>query len=94
MKLLFAVIASLSLTISAFAVDDFDVIKKRVVAELMKRPVDDSDVNEILSKMESDGSFRDINYTDLSRTAGFPHRRHTSNLVTLARAYKNKKSKY
>ena len=36
----------------------------------------------------------DINYEDLSRTAGFPHRRHTADLVYLARAYKTKTSRF
>ena len=94
MKVLFTIIAAFSTIISSVALDDFDIIKKRVVTELMKTPVDDGDVDAILANMQSDGSFRNINYTDLSRTAGFPQRHHTSNLVTLARAYKSKTSQY
>jgi len=74
--------------------DDFNIIKERVEAELMKSDTDDSRVGEILSLLNEDGSFQGINYVDLSRTAGFPHRRHTSNLVYLAKAYKNKSSKF
>ena len=74
--------------------DDFTVIKTRVIRELTKSPVDDMQVESILSRMNSDGSFNDINYSDLSRTAGFPHRRHTGDLVYLARAYRHSKSKY
>lgn len=74
--------------------DDFEIVKKRVVAEIMKTPVDDSYVEAILARMNADGSFRDINYQDLSRTAGFPHRRHTGDLVSLAKAYKTRKSRY
>src|SRR5688572_26147616 len=74
--------------------DDFDIIKSRVVAELMKTDVDDNRVEKILGRMKPDGSFQDINYDDLSRTAGFPHRMHTADLVYLAKAYKNKKSKF
>lgn len=72
--------------------DDFEIIKERVVSEVMKGNPDDSRVEDILSRMNEDGSFNDINYEDLSRTAGFPHRRHTSDLVYLARAYKTKSS--
>ena len=72
--------------------DDFEIIKERVVSELMKGNIDDSRVEGILSRMKEDGSFNDINYDDLSRTAGFPHRRHTSDLGYLARAYKTKSS--
>lgn len=74
--------------------DDFDIIRKRIVDEIMKSTVDDARVAEILSRMDKDGSFRDINYEDLSRTAGFPHRRHTADLVILAKAYKSKGSKH
>ncbi|TNF44587.1 MAG: chondroitin lyase, partial [Bacteroidetes bacterium] len=44
--------------------------------------------------MNDDGSFQGIDYDDLSRTAGFPHRRHTENMVYLAKAYKTKSSDY
>lgn len=74
--------------------DDFEIIRGRVVEELMKTPVDDHEVESILTRMKPDGSYPDINYDDLSRTAGFPHRRHTSDLVSLARSYKSKASKH
>ncbi|MFC4870740.1 polysaccharide lyase family 8 super-sandwich domain-containing protein [Negadavirga shengliensis] len=74
--------------------NDFATIKKKVVDELMKMDVEDEAVEEILGRMSKDGSFRDINYADLSRTAGFPHRRHTEDLVDLARAYKKEGSTY
>src|SRR5690606_33232929 len=74
--------------------DDFDIIKKRVVDELLKSPIDDAAVEEIIHQMNEDGSFQGINYADLSRTAGFPQRYHTSNLVYLAKAYKSKSSDY
>lgn len=74
--------------------DDFEVIKQRVVAELMKTEIDDDQISAILAKMKEDGSFEGIDYSDLSRTAGFPHRRHTSDLVYLALAYRKKASGY
>lgn len=74
--------------------DDFETVKQRVIAELMKTTVDNSRVEEIIQMINNDGSFKGINYEDLSRTAGFPHRKHTSNLVYLAKAYENKSSKY
>lgn len=80
--------------LSSAQTDDFEIIKERVISELMKSQVDDLQVKEILSKMDENGSFPDINYEDLSRTAGFPHRRHLSDLVYLAKAYKNKSSDY
>ncbi len=74
--------------------DGFDLIRERVVSELLKSAVDDDRVETIINRMNEDGSFQDINYEDLSRTAGFPQREHTYNLVYLARAYKIKTSVY
>jgi chondroitin AC lyase len=73
---------------------DFELIKERVVADLMKYPVDDGRVKTTINRMNVDGSFDGINYVDLSRTAGFPQRRHTSYLVYLAKAYKSESSDF
>ncbi len=74
--------------------DDFQIIKDRIVQEIMESEVNDDYVQQIMEQMDADGSFRNINYEDLSRTAGFPHRRHNTNLVYLARAYKSVSSKH
>ncbi|HEC42741.1 MAG TPA: chondroitin lyase, partial [Bacteroides sp.] len=74
--------------------DDFEIVKERAVAVLLKSSIDDGRVETIIKKMNEDGSFQGINYADLSRTAGFPQRNHTSDLVYLAKAYKNKTSRY
>ena len=74
--------------------DDFEVIKDRVVAELMKSAIDDGSVKTILGRMNGDGSFGDINYVDLSRTAGFPQRKHVSDLAYLAKAYQSRTAEY
>ncbi len=79
---------------SAAQTPDFAIIKKRVVGELLKDTIEDSQVESILERMNQDGSFKNINYEDLSRTAGFPHRRHTAYLVYLAKAYQQKSSGY
>jgi chondroitin AC lyase len=91
--LLVIIFVCITLSTSANA-DDFKVTKERIVTELMKSSIDDSKVKTIIGKMNEDGSFNDINYVDLSRTAGFPQRKHTSNLVYLAKAYKNKTSTF
>ena len=87
------IIVCTTLSISARA-DDFKIVRDRVVAELMKSSVDDGRVETIVGKISADGSFGDINYADLSRTAGFPQRNHTYALVYLAKAYRNKASKF
>lgn len=87
--------AAFAIVLSSHAMaDDFAIIKDRVIAELMNVPVEDERVEEILLQVSEDGSFNNIDYTDLSRTAGFPQRNHTANLVELARAYKNDESRF
>jgi chondroitin AC lyase len=94
-KILFLLIA---ITVSSFSVnagsDDFEKVKKRVVDELMKSVVSDSQVESVLAIMNDDGSFQGIDYDDLSRIAGFPHGRHTRDLGNLARAYRNSNSRF
>jgi chondroitin AC lyase len=83
-KALIPALVAISLAFSNHArANDFKIIKERVVTELMKTPINDQSVEAILGRMAADGSFSDINYEDLSRTAGFPHRRHTGDLVYL-----------
>ena len=84
--------------------DDFERIKGKVVAELIrgatvyregdKASADDDRIHVIIDRMGDDGSFGDINYVDLSREAGFPHRRHTTDLVRMAQAYRNESSEF
>ncbi|WP_375582316.1 polysaccharide lyase family 8 super-sandwich domain-containing protein [Cyclobacterium xiamenense] len=74
--------------------NELDTIRHRVIAELLKTEISETKVQDILSRMSSDGSFPDINYEDLSRTAGFPHRRHTADLVYLATAYRKPSSSF
>ncbi|RIV20062.1 chondroitin lyase [Fibrisoma montanum] len=76
------------------AQNDLRLIKERVVTDLMAGKIVDSQVEGMMARMNDDGSFRGINYEDLSRTAGFPHGGHTRDLVYMARAYKNKSSTY
>lgn len=83
------------LTPQAFAQDaDINLIKKRVLDELLRGGVRDGEIENILSRIEDDGRFSGINYADLSRTAGFPHRFHTAGLFNLAKAYKIPSSRY
>ena len=65
---------------------DLEIIKGRIVAELMSSNVSDQAIEAIIAKMNDDGSFQGINYADLSRTASFPHGGHTRDLVYLAKA--------
>lgn len=91
----FAFLLFFFLTPQAFAQDaDINLIKKRVLDELLRGGVRDGEIENILSRIEDDGRFSGINYADLSRTAGFPHRFHTAGLLNLAKAYKIPSSRY
>jgi len=73
---------------------DLGIIKQRIVTELLQNKPSDKQVETIIAKMNEDGSFNDINYSDLSTTASFPHGRHTNDLAYIAKAYKNNASVY
>ncbi|SHM84725.1 chondroitin AC lyase [Cyclobacterium lianum] len=73
---------------------ELDTIRQRVVAELLEEAIDPSRVHDILDRMNEEGAFPEIDYEDLSRNAGFPHRRHTADLVYLAKAYSKKSSPF
>lgn len=77
-----------------FAQNEVKIIKERIVADLMDTPINDNAVEALMVKMNEDGSFKGINYEDLSRTASFPHGGHTRDLVYMAKAYKTKTSRY
>lgn len=78
---------------TAMAKDDFETIRERVIVELMKPDINDSQVEILISTIKEDGTWPEINYRDVSRT-GFQHYNHARNLVLLARAYQNKSSKF
>jgi chondroitin AC lyase len=75
------------------AKNDFEVVKQRVVSEIMKTPVNDSLVTVLMNTIKEDGSWPGINYVDVSNT-GFEHRTHLSNLVEMSLAYNKKGSQY
>ncbi len=76
-----------------YAQKDIQIVKERIYKEAMKPRVDDSQVGTLLETLKEDGTWPGIDYENVSRE-GFEHRYHSSNLVTLARAYKNKSSKF
>ena len=73
---------------------DIQTIKMRIKADLLQAPPSDKQIEALLTHINPDGSFNDINYADLSATANFPQGRHTANLALLAKAYATSTSKY
>ncbi len=72
---------------------DFDVIKKRVLQTLLESSVNDEAIQSLVNTIQQNGTWPDINYEDVSRE-GFQHSRHSANMVTLARAFNTKSSKF
>lgn len=72
---------------------DMLIIKERIINELLKSGVNDDQISELMSTINSEGFWPEINYTDLSRTA-FENAKHTSRLVTLSRAWRNTNSSF
>lgn len=72
---------------------DLEVIRERVITELMEHPVNQSEIQQLINTIQEDGSWPDINYEDVSRT-GFEHAIHLQNMIDLSRAYKKQDSKF
>jgi chondroitin AC lyase len=69
------------------AASDLEVIRQRVINDLLDEPVDDEEIKSLLTAMLEDGSWSDIDYADVSLT-GFQHSQHLRNTLALARACK------
>ncbi len=72
---------------------DLEILRARVIAELMEPEIDAAHIKNLITSLQEDGSWPDINYEDVSRT-GFEHSRHLSNMVDLSRAYKKPDSEF
>jgi chondroitin AC lyase len=66
---------------------DLDIIRNRVIADLLEPAVNEAEVGRLVKSQRPDGSWPDINYQDVSRT-GFQHSRHLENMLALSRAGK------
>ena len=67
---------------SASANPDLEIIRKRVINDLMKPEVNEVMIKSLTSSIKEDGSWPNINYEDVSRT-GFQHGDHLRNLGDL-----------
>lgn len=89
-----AAIFLLSFSLTAICTPgDFEIIKKRVQESLKVTTIDDNSIDLIISTLEPNGTWPEINYDDVSNE-GFQHSRHSANLVFLAKAYNAKSSEF
>lgn len=66
---------------------DLETIRERIVGDLLLPKVDFSAIEKDINSLQHDGSWKDINYVDTSKTA-FQHRVHLERMNELARALK------
>lgn len=71
----------------------FDTVRERVVANLLRQPQNPAAIKNYMAKLQPDGRWPDINYTDTSRT-GFEHGRHLERLRAMATAYEQNNGPY
>ena len=75
------------------SVADIQIIKNRVVSELMSATVDAEEISDLIVSLQPGGTWPGINYQDVSRT-GFQHGQHLGNLVDLSLAFVKEGSPY
>jgi len=71
---------------------EIELLRQKVIAELMAPPVDETSVRELMATIRPDGTWPGIDYVDVSNT-GFQHARHLGNMVEMSRAFKKKGTK-
>ena len=74
------------------ASSELELLRQKVIAELMAPAVDESQVRELMASLRPDGTWPGIDYVDVSNT-GFQHSEHLGNMVELSRAFKKKGTK-
>jgi chondroitin AC lyase len=72
---------------------DLERIRSRVIAYVMRSPVNEARVEQLLFSISPAGSWPHINYKDVSRT-GFQHSEHLANMVSMAAAYKKPDNRF
>ncbi len=72
---------------------DLEIIRERIVNDLLESPVNSNSINQLVKSIQADGSWPGINYKDVSRT-GFEHSKHLENMLELGRAWRKKGSEF
>ncbi|MDP3914888.1 MAG: polysaccharide lyase family 8 super-sandwich domain-containing protein [Bacteroidota bacterium] len=74
------------------APSEIEILRQKVIAELMAPSVDETSVRQLMATIRPDGTWPGIDYVDVSNT-GFQHAQHLSNMVEMSRAFKKKGTK-
>jgi len=85
---------SINIIDSLKSLNSENILSDRIYAKLKQfNFVNDNDIEELLSKIKTDGSWDDINYESTNPSRWEP-RQHVENILILAKIYKTKKSRY
>ncbi len=79
----------LTTTSGICATPEIEILRQKVVAELMAPEVNESQIRHLMATIRPDGTWPGIDYVDVSNT-GFQHARHLGNMVEMSRAFKKK----
>lgn len=90
---LFAIALLVLVSFSSSKAQDIQIIKKRVVGDLLEPLVNNSAITQLVRSIRPDGTWPGINYKNVSRT-GFQHKDHLENMLALARSYKKPGSRF
>ena len=82
-----------SQSVSQNSTSDIDLIKKRVVSNLITQNINEKHIESIVNTIKPNGTWPDISYEDVSRE-GFQHSDHYDNMVAMAVAYNKKGSQF
>jgi len=77
----------------AYGQSDFELVRQRVISEIMRSKANDAGVKKLMETIGPDGSWASINYEDVSNT-GFENRFHTGNMVEMSLAFNQPDSRY
>ena len=89
----FLFLINVFVSLSAKSNSDIQLIKQRIISELLTPQPNNTEVVSLLETINEDGTWPGINYNDVSRE-GFEHRYHNEHMLTLSKAFKSKKSKF
>lgn len=90
---LFFLLPALMFFMAVNAQSDFEVIKQRVLAEILNSQANDDEVAILFETVREDGSWPGINYEDVSNT-GFENRYHLENMREMSLAFNEEESEF
>src|SRR5690625_1275557 len=73
--------------------EDLEYLRDLIINDLLDVTINDDRIQSLISSIQLEGFWKDINYEDVSIT-GFEHTRHLNNTLLLSRAWRSSQSVY